>query len=240
MQAFILAAGLGTRLRPITDSRPKALVEVGGKPLLGHVIERMTRSGARHIVVNVHHFADMVIDYLSSHSWGAEVVVSDERNMLLDTGGGLKYAEPLLLPSEPIVVHNVDILSRIDIAEMVRLHISRGNLATLAVSRRNTSRQLLFTHDGQLAGWHNDADGTALWVSDAVDDAVPLAFSGMAVVQPEMLDKLPAADHAYPIVPAYISLARENKISYYQHKPEDWLDVGKPQTLQKAQQWILS
>ena len=144
MQAFIPAAGLGTRLLTLTEHRPKALVEVGGVPLLKIAIDNLVRQGVTRIVVNVHHFADMLIDYLQSYDWGTEVLVSNEKDKLLDTGGGLKKAAPLFNRDEPILIHNVDILSRINFRDLVELHQQDGNFVTLAVSVRDTSRFLLF------------------------------------------------------------------------------------------------
>ncbi len=153
MQAFIPAAGLGTRLLTLTEHRPKALVEVGGVPLLEIAIDNLARQGVTRIVVNVHHFADMVIDYLQIHDWGTEVLVSNEKDKLLDTGGGLKKAAPLFHRDEPILIHNVDILSRINFHDLVELHQQDGNFVTLAVSVRDTSRFLLFADNGLLVGW---------------------------------------------------------------------------------------
>ena len=241
MQAFLLAAGLGTRLRPLTDSRPKALVEVGGVPLLKINILRLAAQGADRIVVNVHHFADMVEEYLATQQWPCEVVVADERAKLLDTGGGLKHASPLFRRDEAVVVHNVDILSRIDLAAMVAQHTCSMAVATLAVSRRSTSRHLLFDGGGNLVGWENRTTGETLWsATPPADGAMALAFSGIAVVSPQLLELLPPATEAYPIIPAYIDIARHHTIRHFEHRADDWLDVGKPATLQQAQTWIHS
>lgn len=246
MQAFLLAAGLGTRLRPLTDSRPKALVEVGGEPLLKVNIDCLAAQGTDRIVVNVHHFADQITSYLAAHSWPVEILVSDERDLLLDTGGGLKKASPLFRPDEPVLVHNVDILSRLDLRALWQQHLESGAVATLAVSRRDTARQLLFTPDGLLAGWHNRLSGETLWAVDShcekprIEDHTALAFSGIAVVSPLMLDLLPEASAPYPIIPAYLNAARHHAIRHFQHPAADWLDVGKPETLQQAQSWIRS
>ena len=243
MQAFLLAAGLGTRLRPLTDSRPKALVEVGGEPLLKVNIDRLAAQGADRIVVNVHHFADQVVEYLAAHSWPAEILVSDERTLLLDTGGGLKKAAPLFRPGEAVLVHNVDILSRLDLRALWRRQQESGALATLAVSRRDTARQLLFSPDGRLAGWHNRQSGEVRWAVDTscgeprIGDYTDLAFSGIAVVSPQMLDLLPEASVPYPVIPAYLDAARDHVINHFLHPADNWLDVGKPETLQQAQAW---
>lgn len=229
MEGFILAAGLGTRLRPLTDNRPKALVEVQGKPLLQIAIDKMCTAGISHIVVNVHHMAQMVVDYLRSRQWRCTIDISDESRQLLDTGGGLKHAAPLFSGNDDIVIHNVDILSDIDLIELQRHHTAQGNLATLCVSHRATSRLLAF-RDGLLVDrWHED-----------LESCQPLAFSGVSVVSPDLLPLLPLADHPYPIIDQYIALGKSNRIGSYIHPAEHWLDVGKPDTLKQARQWTLS
>lgn len=240
MQAFLLAAGLGTRLRPLTDDRPKALVEVNGTPLLKIAIDNLIRQGATRIVVNIHHFADLMTDYIGSHRWDAEVLISDERDLLLDTGGGLKKAAPLFDNGQPIVIHNVDILSHVNLAEMVSQHADSMNIATLAACPRNTSRKLLFDTQRQLVGWTNHNTGEYRWTRQMVANYKEMAFSGIAVVNPQLLDLLPEADRPYPIIPAYLDIAKNHRISYFEHSESDWLDVGKPETLKQAQTWKLS
>lgn len=240
MQAFLLAAGLGTRLKPLTNNRPKALVEVNGTPLLKIAIDNLIRQGATRIVVNIHHFAAQITDYISSHPWPAEVLLSDESDMLLDTGGGLKKAAPLFDAEQPVLIHNVDILSHIDFPELISHHTDSKNIATLAACRRTTSRQLLFDSRGQLAGWTNRSTGEYKWVSERVESCTAMAFSGIAVVDPRLFGLLPEAVRPYPIIPAYLGIAKTHRISYYEHKEADWLDVGKPETLTQAQSWKLS
>ncbi len=224
MEGFVLAAGLGTRLRPLTDDRPKALVEVGGKTLLQHTIEKLQASGINHIVVNVHHFADNVVSFLRSRQWQCTIDISDERNLLLDTGGGLKHAAPLFSGKENVLVHNVDILSDIDLCDVEAQHKRDGNLVTLCVSQRPTKRLLEFDTDGLLVGRAERG----------------LAFSGVSVVSPALFALLPEADHPYPVIDEYIRLSRSHRIGCYRHSPDHWLDVGKPETLEQARQWTLS
>lgn len=220
MEGFILAAGLGTRLRPLTNDRPKALVEINGVTLLENTIRRLEAAGVEHIVVNVHHFADKVIGFLGSHSWHAHIDISDERNLLLDTGGGLKKAAPLFSGHENILVHNVDILSDIDLQEVESLHKRQGNLVTLCVSRRQTKRLLAFDTEGRLCGRADEG----------------LAFSGISVVSPELFALLPEADHPFPVIDEYIRLSHEGlRIANFIHPADRWLDVGKPETLALAQ-----
>ena len=225
MEGFILAAGLGTRLRPLTDDRPKALVEVGGMTLLERTIHRLEDAGVGHIVVNVHHFADMVTDFVGCRRWQAAVEVSDERALLLDTGGGLKHAAPLFSGRENVLIHNVDILSDIDLRDVERRHVADGNLVTLCVSRRQTKRLLSFDAAGCLVGRADEG----------------LAFSGISVVSPALFPLLPEADHPYPVIDEYIRLAAAGRrIGSYLHPADRWLDVGKPDTLKQARQWTAS
>lgn len=237
MQAFLLAAGLGTRLRPLTDNRPKALVEVNGTPLVKIAIDNLVRQGATRIVMNVHHFADQLADYVQSRQWEAEIVLSDERALLLDTGGGLKKAAPLFIPNEPILVYNVDILSHIDLSELLSQHNDSKNIATLAACQRETSRQLLFDGQKQLVGWTNRSSGEYKWSRGVIENYRSLAFSGISVISPQLLDLLPESDHPYPIIPAYLEISKNHRISYFEHKKSDWMDVGKPETLKQAQTW---
>ncbi len=240
MQAFILAAGLGTRLRPMTDHIPKALVEVQGQPLLKIAIDNLIRQGVTRIVVNVHHFADMVCQYLQQQQWDVPIFISNEREELLDTGGGLKKAEPFFSADEPILIHNVDILSRLNISELHSKHVDSMTLATLVVGKRETSRYLLFDAQGQLTGWKNKHTGESKWVQSPIQNYQELAFDGIALIEPQLLGLLPPPTGPYPIIPAYLKIARNHRINYFELNSKDWLDVGKPQTLSQAQLWKLS
>ena len=232
MEGFILAAGLGTRLRPLTDDRPKALVEVGGMTLLEHTIHTLEVAGISHIVVNVHHFADKVIDFIKNHTWQAAIDISDERELLLDTGGGLKKAATLFSGHENVLVHNVDILSNIDPKKVERHHREQGNLVTLCVSKRQTKRMLAFDADGLLV----DRTTTHYLLPTTHS---PLAFSGISVVSPNLFSLLPEADHPYPVIDEYIRLSAEgHRIGSYVHPADHWLDVGKPETLEQAKTLI--
>lgn len=227
MEGFILAAGLGTRLRPLTNDRPKAMVEVNGRTLLDLCIHRLADAGATHCVVNVHHFAPMVKAYLAERQWPCRISVSDESGLLLDTGGALRRAAPLFSHHETVLVHNVDVLSGVDLRAVVRQHEADGNLATMCVSRRNTARALVFDADGRLLGREGDAAGDTL------------AFSGIAAVSPELFSLLPEVDHPYPIIDEYIRLAHEGyRIMNYLHPAGQWLDVGRPETLAQAATFI--
>lgn len=259
MEAFILAAGLGTRLRPLTTDKPKALVTVGKTTLLELAIRRVTRVGATHIVVNVHHFAPLVEDFLRQRSWPVPVDISSESQLLLDTGGALKHAEPLFRGDGPILVYNVDVLSAFSLMEMEQQHFKENALATLAVSNRDTSRKLLFDTEGQLAGWRNISNGDEIMVmpnhcsknsrepANAKGNREPIpvssslvekAFSGIACISPRLLSLLPRDDKPYPVIPQYLRLAQDYRIQAYEHPAQKWLDVGKPDTLSLAAQFI--
>lgn len=238
MEAFILAAGLGTRLRPLTNTRPKALVEIDGQPLLKITIDHLTALGASKIVVNIHHFGEQIADYLSAHSWGTEIVLSDERAELLDTGGGLKKAASLFSGKEPILVHNVDVLSRVDLRQILRQHTESKAIATLAVSNRNTKRYLLFDSNRQLRGWKNKATGETLFADGETADYQRRAFSGIAIVEPALMELLPPCDHPYPIIPEYLNISKQHRIKAFEHDSADWIDVGKPETLPLAAKFI--
>ena len=240
MQAFIPAAGLGTRLLPLTEKCPKALVEVGGVPLLKIAIDRLSALGVNRIVLNVHHFADMITEYLSRQTWETEILVSDESDLLLDTGGGLKKAEPLFNPAEPILLHNVDVLSSIDLSRMVDKHCSNGDLVTLAVCDRETSRYLLFDSQRQLTGWCNKKTGETQWVDAPSPTFTPLAFSGIGVLEPKALSLMPLCDRPYSIIPCYLQMAKDHRVGCYVHRPDEWMDVGTPQRLLQAQSWYHS
>ncbi len=234
MEAMILAAGLGTRLRPLTNDRPKALVEVGGTTLLEHNLNRLISFGFNKIVINIHHFPDMVKDFVKSRKFDSEILFSDEREQLMDTGGALKKAEPLFSGREPVLIHNVDILTTLDLGQIYRNYLETNILAMLLVSSRNTARQLLFDTDNQLAGWKNAATDETLWSEQPIAGAIPLAFSGIHIISPELFHLLPDA-RPYPIIPEYLKLAKQHKILAYKHLEEQWLDVGKPETLKKAE-----
>lgn len=236
MEGFILAAGLGTRLRPLTNDRPKALVEVGDVTLLEHTIHTLEAAGVKHIVVNVHHFADKVIDFIKSHTWQAAIDISDERELLLDTGGGLKKAAAFFSGKGNILIHNVDILSDIDLQDLERHHKEQKNLVTLCVSQRQTKRMLAFDESGLFLGRAESLPPAAKSINPSL-----LAFSGISVVSPELFALLPEADHPYPVIDEYIRLSREGyRIGSYVHSPDHWLDVGKPETLEIAKRWTLS
>ena len=238
MKAMIFAAGLGTRLKPITDTMPKALVPVCGQPLLHHVITKLVAAGYDDLVVNVHHYPDRIIHYLHSHEFGAKIAVSDERDFLRETGGGIRYAAPLLSCGEPFLVHNVDIVSNLDLKWLREQH-RPGALATVVVSERKTQRYLLFDDDGRLKGWTNIATGE---VRSPYPDIDPdrcrkLAFAGIHLISPaifEAFDQLGFGER-FSIMDFYIQACAAYPI--YAAVPPDFtmVDVGKKETLSEAE-----
>lgn len=227
MEALILAAGLGTRLRPLTNDRPKAMVEIEGKTLFEITMQRIAEAGVKRCVVNVHYFGDKLIDFIKGREWPCEVLISDERQMLLNTGGALKHAAPLFSGKESILIHNVDIMSDIDFLALEKHHNESGNMVTLCCSHRETKRMLLFDKTGNLSGIYGQMDDTGL---------TPLPFSGVSIVRPELFSLMPADDHPYPVFGCYLEIAKQHHIGYFMHSAEKWLDVGTPEALERAKE----
>lgn len=235
MRAMILAAGLGTRLRPLTDGRPKALVEIAGHTLLEITLRRLSGIGVRDVIVNVHHFGDMVVDYLRANkNFGMRVEISQE-DVLLDTGGGLKKAAWFFLEDggDAFILHNVDVLSTIDLRRMVDFHAKSGALVTLAMQDRETSRYLLFDEQNQLCGRKTGRDGSLEMVRGA-KEAKALAFSGVHVISPRMLGMM-TEEGVFSIVNSYLRLAGTGeRILAFRADEYYWRDLGKPENLVQA------
>ena len=234
MRAMILAAGLGTRLRPLTDTRPKALVEIDGRTLLEITLERLRSFGVRDVIVNAHHFGDMIAEYVRSRDFGMRVEISRE-DELLDTGGGLKKAAHFFLQdnsSEPFILHNVDVISSVDLCALVESHRQNQALATLAVQQRESSRQLLFDDQLRLCGRQSNSDNSEL-VRPA-RQARALAFCGIHVISPRIF-QLMTEEGAFSIIETYLRLAeRDEAISGFCADGYYWRDVGKPESLLRA------
>ncbi|MBC8144132.1 MAG: nucleotidyltransferase family protein [bacterium] len=234
MDAMILAAGLGTRLRPITQSLPKALVEVGGVPMLKLVAQRLIAAGATRLIVNVHHHPQQIIDYIASNAgFGVETHVSDESGELLDTGGALLQARPLFTRDAPFILHNVDVVTDIDLGAMYRAHVASNALATLAVMRREASRYLMFDDDGTLCGFGNAATGLHREARTPVGQAEHLGFSGVHILDPQVFD-LMMETGAFSIITMYMRLAANHRIAAYRVDESRWIDIGKPEQLEQA------
>ena len=239
MKAMVLAAGLGTRLRPLTDDRPKALVEIAGRTLLEITLSRLRCLDIREVIINVHHFADRVIEYLKANdSFGMRIEVSREE-VLLDTGGGLKKAAYFFLQDstrreEPLILHNVDVISTIDLRRMVEFHTENQALVTMAVQARDTSRYLLFDEQFRLCG-RRSRDQNPEMVRPAAQPQA-LAFCGIHVVSPRIFSMM-SEDGVFPIVPCYLRLAAEGeKILAFRADEYYWRDLGRLDDLQQAAQ----
>lgn len=225
---MIFAAGLGTRLKPLTDTMPKALVRVGGKPLLWHVLTKLRAAGFERIVINVHHFAQQIVDYIGANqSFGLDIRFSDETGGLLETGGGIKKALPLFNPSEPILIHNVDILSNLDLGALPL------DAPLLVVSRRQTKRYLQFDDSMRLVGWKNVETGEVKG-----READSLAFSGIHVFHPSLAPLLADWPDRFPIMDFYLKACSDHLIRGYEAPNLRLLDVGKLDTLEAAELFI--
>lgn len=237
MKAMVLAAGLGTRLRPLTNDRPKALVKINGRTLLEITLERLRAFGVDQVIVNTHHFADMVRDYLdSTKNFGMRIEVSREET-LLDTGGGLKKAAWFFLEGgcdEPFLLHNVDVVSNIDLGLMLRVHAGSGALATLAVQARTTSRPLVFDADGRFrgrAGQQSSSDKTG---------SQARAFSGIHVISPAIFGKI-TEEGVFSIIDTYVRLAAEGEmIMAFRADDYYWRDLGRPENVEQAERDVAS
>jgi NDP-sugar pyrophosphorylase family protein len=237
MKAMILAAGLGTRLRPLTDDRPKALVDINGRTLLEITLTCLRSFGVSEVIVNVHHFGEMIIAYLAaSQNFGMRIEVSRE-DELLDTGGGLKKAGWFFLEDcrdEPFFLHNVDVLSNIDLAQLVRLHNERHALATLAVQERQSSRHLLFDQQGVLCGRRFEREERTE-LACAVEPLHAFAFCGIHVISPRLLGMM-AETGAFSIIETYLHLAaRDEKIMAFRADGSYWRDLGTLESLEHAE-----
>lgn len=240
MRAMILAAGLGTRLRPLTENRPKALVEVGGRTLLEITLDRLRSFGITDVIVNTHHFAEMVQEYLKSNkNFGMNIAVSHE-DVLLDTGGGLKKAAYFFLEQcagseEPFILHNVDVISTIDLRRMVRFHNEHSALATLAVQERKTSRYLLFQQDSELCGRRSGTD-SIVELARPSQNVRALAFCGIHIISPRFLTMM-TEEGAFSIITSYLRLAGlGQKIFGFRADEYYWRDLGTPENVAQAAQ----
>ena len=230
---MIFAAGLGTRLKPLTDTKPKALVELNGKTLLEHTIETLRNAGTDSIVVNVHHFAEQINQFLSERDFGLPIKISDESDKLLDTGGGLRKAEQLFLKDEPILIHNVDIISNARLAEIYEL----GKLhdAVLLVSKRKTKRYLLFDEQMHLKGWTNieNKEVRSPYADLDISKCQMLAFSGIHVFSPRLFKKMRAFEDMFGIIDFYLKACADSDIVGYVQEDLSLTDIGKIEVLKQ-------
>jgi NDP-sugar pyrophosphorylase family protein len=238
MKAMVLAAGLGTRLRPLTNDRPKALVEVGSRTLLEITLARLSEFGIRDVIINVHHFADMIESYLrANNNFGLHIELSRENDHLLDTGGGLKKAGWFFQDQgdkqKPFLLHNVDVVSNIDVAQMLKLHVEHNALATLAVQDRTTSRHLLFDDSLELCGRGSGRDGKSE-LTRSEQNPQPLAFCGIHVISPRFIPMM-TEDGAFSIIDSYLRVADQGeKILGFRADEYFWRDLGKAEQIVQA------
>lgn len=235
MKAMIFAAGLGTRLKPLTNNKPKALVEINGKPLLEVVIQRLKEYGFNEIIVNVHHYAHHVTDFLrQKKNFNIHIEISDESDLLLDTGGGLKKAAWFFNDGQPFLVHNVDIISDINLTELCEAHINSRSVSTLAVRNRRSSRYFLFDDTLQLCGWENVKTGVKKISRYSSPELTQLAFSGIQMMSPSIFNYIDESG-GFSITNTYIQLCATQKITGFLHNDSFWMDLGKPESIKIAE-----
>ena len=241
MKAMIFAAGLGTRLKPLTDTMPKALVPVNGKPLLEHIIEKMKTASFDEIIVNVHHFSEQIAGFLAEkNNFGIRIEISDETDLLLETGGGIKKAAAFFDCGKPFLVHNVDIFSNVDLCEMYDFSLKNNALATLLVSKRQTSRYLLFDENKNLAGWLNEKTGEVKSPHKNlnINHYEKLAFGGIHVISPQIFKLMDDWNGKFSIIDFYLSICDKHKICAYAPENLKLLDVGKVDSLDIAERFL--
>ncbi|HRP54713.1 nucleotidyltransferase family protein [Agriterribacter sp.] len=235
--AMIFAAGLGTRLKPWTDHRPKALALVNGKPLLQRNIEYLQRFGIVNLVINVHHFAGQVIDFLKRHHYfNCNITVSHEKEEPLETGGGLKKAAWFLRQHNPFFVINADILTNLDINTMLQFHRRHKPLVTLAVTNRKASRSFLFNNHDQLCGWRNNVSGQER-ISIPAAGNISKAFSGIHIIDPAIFELI-TEEGKFSLVDLYLRLSQHHSIMGYDHSGDVLIDVGKPEAIEQAERYF--
>jgi NDP-sugar pyrophosphorylase family protein len=248
--AMILAAGLGTRLGTLTQDKPKALVPLNGEPLLQHCIENLIANGFHHMVINVHHFGEQIIDFVGSHHFDADIEISDERDLLMDTGGGIVKATPRFKDSKAVLVHNVDIISDVNLGEMSQQFLASSDDAWLLTQDRETNRKLLFRDDNQLIGWRNKADGSFKWVNPEKTGPSTLrqahgsgtlnykemAFSGLHFFRSDLFAEFEVKRSS--VIDLYLSLAKSHRILSKPIQPRYWFDLGKPEQLETAESYL--
>lgn len=232
---MILAAGLGTRLKPLTDLTPKALIKIKNLTLLELQIKKLKAEGFNEIIINVHHFADLIKEYLEQNNFfDCLIEVSDESEKLLDTGGGLKKASHFFTDGRPFLVYNVDILSNINLNKLMNDHLSSSVIATLAVQDRASTRKFLIDREMTICGWMNEKTGEQIISKSSETKLTSFAFSGIQVIDPKLFNHFPDKD-VFSLVDLYLSASESEKIVGYVHNEDDWLDLGKIENLKRAE-----
>lgn len=238
MKAMIFAAGLGTRLAPFTNDRPKAMVEVAGMPMLQMQIERLRDFGFNYIVINVHHFAKKIIEFVNSNDFGVEIKISDESDLLLNTGGGLKNVKRFFNPGDSFLLHNVDIYSDINLSEFYNYHLGNGKVATMAVKHRYSTNYLLFDEYKTLCGWRSYKANSEI-IAVTKDKYEEMAFSGIYMFNYEIFDLL-KKEGAFSIIPELLQITKTHPIVGWVHDNNFMLDLGKPEAITECENYIKS
>lgn len=237
-KAFILAAGLGTRLGKITDEKPKALSEVKGTPMLKLVIEKLLKEGISEFIINIHHHGQQVLNFLNDHNnFGTTIHISDERDLLLDTGGAIAKAKEYFTGNDPVLIHNVDVISSLDLQVLDKYHINKKALATLCVRKRKSSRQLLFDDEMKLVGWHNVKTGEFKWTDSEKANYQFFAYSGIYLVNPEFARKIPFTGK-FSIIDAWLKMASAHPIFGYLDDSPVWFDLGTEAKIAEAENYL--
>lgn len=238
MKALIFAAGLGTRLQPLTNNKPKALVELKGESFLKRAIQKLKAEGINEFVINIHHFGDLILQYLKeNNNFDSIIHISDERDFLLDTGGGLKKASIFFDKNEDFIIYNVDIFSDIKIKDLMRCHKKSNALITLAVQSRVSDRRLIFDENKFLCGWENIDTNRKKIAREISGNAIPVSFSGIHAVSGKIFDLITEIDK-FSIIDLYMRLAKDYKISYYNHDYSYVIDLGKHENIIEAEKYI--
>ena len=238
---MIFAAGTGSRLKPYTDHIPKALIPIDGKPMLEHIILKLKAAGFTEIIINVHDLGEQIIEFLAGKdNFGITIHISDERDYLLDTGGGIKHAAQFLQGDEPFLVHNVDIISNVDLKALYQHHLDTNPLATLLVSKRDTSRYLLFNKENKLSGWRNKETGEVKSYYPDFDPSIhnEFAFNGIHVISPQIFEWMDEWTGKFSIINFYLAVCAKTPIQAFEQADLRILDIGKPDALELAQDFI--
>ncbi len=237
MKAMIFAAGKGTRLQPLTNNIPKALVKVNGVPMLELVIKKLILTGVTDIIINIHYLGDQIIDFLKSkNNFGIHIEISDESDRLLDTGGGLLKAAHFFDRNEPFILHNTDIISNIDLIKMIDFHENHNALATIAVRERPSSRYFLFNPAMELCGWKNTKTDVKI-ISNDSENLKAYAFSGIHIIRPTLFNYLNQTKK-FSIVNTYLELSKKETITGYDHTSDYWFDIGDTKKLDTAEKYL--
>ncbi len=241
MKALVFAAGLGTRLKPLTDTMPKALVQVGGLPLLEIAIQKLSKVGVTDFIINIHHFAEKIEEFIAHRPISnLKFTFSDERELLLDTGGGLKKAADFFKDESPFFIYNADIINTLDLKEMYSSHIQSKADVTLSVMERESSRKLLFDKNSNLVGWKNILKNEYRWTNQPISDYTECAFSGIHILNPSVLQLLPKDKTVFSMIDFYLEIGSKVCIKPYCKNDATLIDVGKPETLALANQLFAS